>query len=294
MITGRKMTYLVDSHCHLASLSLEGKAGDSVEKIIKRANLAGVSHFLAIACTNAEFIKTKEIAKDYDNIYLACGLHPLNLEEDPDWKEESLVENVNSSNKVIAVGEVGLDYHYAEDSKDLQKQTFARQIQVAHTVKKPLVVHAREAHHDTVEILRGENARDVGGIIHSFTDSVQMARECLDLGFYISFNGISTFKASDNVREVVKYVPNDRIMVETDCPYLAPIPVRGIENEPAFVRYTLKFLADFKGMSEDALARITSENFQKLYNVTLADIKVPQVECSTYKIDGVVNLPFRE
>ena len=129
-------------------------------------------------------------------------------------------------------------------------------------------------------------------MIHCFTDSVQMARECLDLGFYISFTGISTFKASDNVREVIKYVPLDRMLVETDCPYLAPIPVRGIENEPAFVRYTLDFIAKFKNVSEDYLASVTSENFENLYNLKLKDITVSDVEVSDYKLDTILRKPF--
>ena len=140
--------------------------------------------------------------------------------------------------------------------------------------------------------MRSENARDCGGVIHCFTDTVDMARQCLDLGFYISFTGISTFKASDNVREVVKYVPLDRMMVETDCPYLAPIPVRGVENEPAFVRYTLKFLADFKGISEEQFAQITSKNFEDLYKIKLQECPQKDVEFSTYKLEKILGKPF--
>ncbi|MGN0916478.1 MAG: TatD family hydrolase [Succinivibrio sp.] len=287
------MTYLVDSHCHLSSLSLEGKAGSNIFEIIKRARLCGVSHFLNVSCTTKEFESNLKIAKDFDEMYLACGLHPLNIDDEIDFSVDSLKECLLSSEKVIALGEIGLDYHYASETRERQLPLFADQINLAHEVKKPLIIHAREAHKDTVSILKSENARDVGGVIHCFTDTVEMARECLDLGFYISFTGISTFKPSDNVREVIKYVPLDRMMVETDCPYLAPVPVRGIENEPAFVRYTLGFIADFLHVSEEDLARITSENFEKLYNVSLKDCLVPECECSLYKIEKIAEKPFR-
>lgn len=288
------MTYLVDSHCHLSSLSLEGKAGDKIEQIIARANHVGVTHFLNVSCTTKEFAKNCEIAKNYDNIYLALGIHPLNLEDDPDWKDDELIKNLESSPRVIAVGETGLDYHYAPETREIQILSFARQINIAHTVHKPLVFHAREAKKDTLDIMKAENARDVGGVIHCFTDTIEMARACLDMGFYISFTGISTFKGSDNVRDVIKYVPVDRMMVETDCPYLAPIPVRGVENEPAFVRYTLKFIADFKGISEDNFASITSANFENLYGLKLGEIKEPDVKFSTYKLEKIIDKPFEQ
>lgn len=288
------MTFLVDSHCHLASLKYEGKGAQNIHEAIKRASLCGVTHFLSIACTNEDFSANAQIASQFDNIYLSCGVHPLNLDEDPNWSEEELVKNLLSSDKVIALGETGLDFHYAPETRDMQIPSFARQIQIAHEVKKPLIIHAREAHKDTIDIMKAENARDAGGVIHCFTDTVQMARECLDLGFYISFTGITTFKPSDNVREVAKYVPLDRMMVETDCPYLAPVPVRGIENEPAYVRYTLKYLADFKGITEDELASITSENFEKLYKIKLKETSVPDIGCSDYKIEGIMNKPFEK
>ena len=286
------MTFLVDSHCHLTSLSLEGKAGNDIHKIITRANRVGVSHFLSIACTTKEFEANKKLADEYDNIYLACGIHPLNLEDEPNWSDEALKDILLSSNKVIALGETGLDFHYAPETKDIQIPSFARQIAIAKDVKKPLVIHAREAKNETLALLKSENARDVGGVIHCFTDTVDMARQCLDLGFYISFTGIATFKPSNNVREVVKYVPLDRMMVETDCPYLAPIPVRGVENEPAFVRYTLKYIADFKGTTEQRLADITSKNFENLYGLKLEQPQYRNEEISNYKIEKILDKDF--
>ncbi|MDY6322831.1 MAG: TatD family hydrolase [Succinivibrio sp.] len=286
------MTFLVDSHCHLQSLSYSGKAGTDPAQILGRARSVGVTHFLSISCTTKEFKKDLEIAAPYPDVYLAAGIHPLNLEDDPDWKDEELISCINSSPKVIGLGETGLDYHYAPETRKAQLESFSRQIGIALELKKPLIVHAREAHRDAVALLRSENARDCGGVIHCFTDSVEMARECLDLGFYISFTGIATFKASDNVRQAVRYVPDDRIMVETDCPYLAPVPVRGVENEPAFVRYTLDFLSAFRGVSQEYLAMKTSQNFEKLYGVKLEEPKEPIPECSSWKLEKIWHQPF--
>lgn len=280
------MTYLIDTHCHLGDLSLSGRAGDSVEKIISRAYKCGVTHFLCISCTTRDFAKMQQCTAAWDNIYLACGIHPLNLQEEPDWTEERLRECLEQP-RIIALGETGLDYHYAAESRMQQLDAFARQIALARELKKPLVVHAREAAADIVSMLRQENARDCGGVIHCFTDSREMARKCLDLGFYISFTGIATFKSSNNVREVVTYVPDDRIMVETDCPYLAPVPVRGVENEPAFVRYTLNFLAEFKGMSQRRLAELTSANFERLYGLELKPPAPCSPDCSDWKIEAL-------
>lgn len=277
------MTYLVDSHCHLADLNY---AERSVEQVLARAYSCKVTHFMSIACTLKDAQKNFALADKYSNIYLACGVHPLNLEDDPDWKEDDLAKILNH-NKVLALGETGLDYHYMPETAKLQKESFARQIELAVALKKPLVIHAREAHADTLQLMRSLNARDAGGVIHCFTDSVEMARECLDLGFYISFTGIATFKASNNVREVLKYVPLDRMMVETDCPYLAPVPVRGRENEPAFVRYTLNFISDFMGVTQSQLASITTQNFEDLYQVKLQDPQAIDVRPDLTKIEKI-------
>lgn len=286
------MTFLIDSHCHLTSLSLQGKGAKTLEQVLSRAQCCQVTHFLSVACTLEEFARQEQLLSSYPCVFHACGIHPLNLEEAGDWREEQL-ESCLAHERVLAVGECGLDYHYAPDSRALQLETFARQIDLAVSLKKPLMVHAREAATDTLQLLRSENARDCGGVIHCFTDSVEMARACLDLGFYISFTGIATFRGSDNVREVVRYVPLDRMMVETDCPYLAPIPVRGVENEPAFVRYVLQFIANFKGVSERALAEITSRNFSELYGVQLQTPPVISCQHTAYKIESIAGRPLQ-
>ncbi len=285
------MTYLVDSHCHIADLDFKTKAFSSLNEMMARARRCGVTHFLSIACTTAQFPKMRDLLKDWPNAYLACGVHPLNLHECPDWKDDDLKAAL-ADPRCVALGETGLDYFYEPGTRKAQMDSFARQIGIALEAKKPLCIHAREAHKDAVALLRSEGARDAGGVIHCFTDSVEMARECLDMGFLISFTGISTFKAADNVREALKYVPVDRMMVETDCPYLAPVPVRGVQNEPAFVRYTLDFIAKFKGVSEKALAEITTRNFEELYKVKLQDPPATDCECPTYKIEKIAGKPF--
>lgn len=285
------MTWLVDSHCHIADLDYTTKAFKNVDEVMARARRCGVTHFLSIACTIKQYPKMKEMLVAWPNVWFACGVHPLNLNECPDWKDDDLRAAL-SDPRCVALGETGLDYFYEPETRKAQMDSFARQIGIAVEMKKPLCIHAREAHKDAVALLRSEGARDAGGVIHCFTDSIEMARECLDMGFLISFTGISTFKAADNVRDALKYVPADRIMVETDCPYLAPVPVRGVQNEPAFVRYTLDFIAKFKGLSEKALCEMTSRNFEELYGVTLKEPPAIKCECSDWKIEKIAEKPF--
>ena len=296
------MTFLVDSHCHLASLTFEQTAKEkekgrphqgpnSVPEVLARARACGVTHMLSVACTIDDYQHMMKLIAPYDGIFNACGIHPLNLEEALNWQEDDLKACLTDS-MCVALGETGLDYFYASDSREAQLDSFARQIDLACEVKKPLIIHARSAHHDTVELMRAHNARDCGGVMHCFCDEVEMARECLDMGFFISFSGITTFRAADNVREVLQYVPLDRMLVETDCPYLAPVPVRGIENEPAFVRYTLEYVADFKKIPPKEMAEITSRNFAECFHVTLAEPSndnIPDKDISVYKLEPIFN-----
>ena len=281
------MTFLVDSHCHLASLSYAGKGPQNIADAVNRAHACGVSHFLCVACTPAEYKEMKDLTAPFTEVYKACGVHPLNLEEAKNWSEDELKDCLKDKG-IVGVGETGLDYHYALETRKEQLDSFARQIAIANEVKLPLIIHAREAHADTVSLMKSENARDIGGVMHCFCDEISMARECLDLGFYISFSGIATFKAGENVREVLRYVPLDRMLVETDCPYLAPVPVRGVENEPAFVRYTLECAAEIKGIKARDLASITSKNFEDLFNVKLSEPVTKQAEISSYKIEKIM------
>lgn len=287
------MPFLVDSHCHLASLNFDGerKGAKSLPEIMARARAAGVTHMLSVACTIEDYGVMMKRIEPFDGIFNSCGIHPLNLEEAGEWKEDDLKQCLTHE-KSIALGETGLDYFYAEETRDKQLDSFARQIDLAVELKKPLIIHARSAYKDTVTLMREHNARDCGGVMHCFCDEVEMARDCLDLGFFISFSGIATFKAADNVREALKYVPLDRLLVETDCPYLAPVPVRGVDNEPAFVRYTLEYIADFKGVTPKELAEITSKNFEDCFKVKLNEVSnagIPEKDVSTYKMEKIFN-----
>lgn len=278
------MTYLVDSHCHLNSLSFQGRGPASVQEAVARARSAGVTHMLCVACTPGEYASMCEAVAPFAGIYTACGVHPLNLAEAAGWTEEELISCLQHEG-CIALGETGLDYHYAADTRTEQISSFARQIDLAVELRKPLIIHARQAKQDTLALMRAENARDCGGVMHCFCDEVDMARQCLDMGFYISFSGIVTFRAGENVREAARYVPLDRLLVETDCPYLAPVPVRGVENEPAFVRYTLEFLASLKGVSARTLAEITSRNFEELFNLQLQPVPAEECSFSNWKLE---------
>lgn len=291
-----RMTFLVDSHCHLASLSFKGKekGPQSLGEVMARARACGVTHMLSVACTAEDYVSMMQLIEPYDGIFNACGIHPLNLDEAEDRSAETLKKCL-SHEKCVALGETGLDYFYAADSREEQIKSFAMQIDLASEVKKPLIIHARAAHKDTVELMRAHNARDCGGVMHCFCDEVEMAKECLDMGFFISFSGIATFRAADNVREVVRYVPLDRMMIETDCPYLAPVPVRGTDNEPAFVRYTLEYIADLKGVSPLSLAESTSCCFEECFKVKLnapAGTNIPEKDVSAYKLEKIFNKPI--
>ena len=170
--------------------------------------------------------------------------------------------------KVIAVGETGLDYHYAPATKDAQVASFVQHMQIADQVKKPLIVHSREARQDTINLLQAHANLEVGGIIHCFTEDQAMADKCLDLGFYISISGIATFRNAEALRQIIKRLPLDRILIETDAPYLAPVPYRGRQNEPLYVSYVAQLVADLKGISLARAAEITSDNFHRLFNLS--------------------------
>lgn len=171
--------------------------------------------------------------------------------------------------KVVAIGETGLDYHYTPETKALQQSLFVQQIEIANKLNKPLIIHSRSARQDTMDMLEQNNAEKCGGVLHCFTEDWAMAKRALDIGFYISISGIITFRNAEELREVVRKVPLDRLLVETDSPYLAPIPYRGKPNQPAYVRETCEYVATLKGVSTEELARITTENVQHLFNIKL-------------------------
>ncbi|WP_448548696.1 TatD family hydrolase [Thalassotalea fusca] len=252
----------IDSHCHLDRLDLEEFNGD-IAQVVKNAEQAKVSHMLCVSVTLKEFPSMVEKTHEFENVSLSCGAHPLNQEDAID--SEHLYELAQHP-RVIAIGETGLDYFYAPETKALQLDSFKKHVSVARRLNKPLIIHTRDAQQDTLDILRNEQADEVGGILHCFTESWEMAEQAIAMGFYISFSGIVTFKNASALREVAKKVPSDRFLIETDAPYLAPVPHRGKQNQPAYVADVAKFLASVRGTSVEVIAQQSTDNFNRLFN----------------------------
>lgn len=253
---------LVDSHCHLDQLDLTPYEG-SLNKAIKEAESKGVIHFLCVCITLDDFPKMMELIRNYEQVSASVGLHP-----NEKTKLEPTVDQLTSlsnDNKIIAIGETGLDYYRSTGDTDWQRKRFRVHIQAAKSIKKPLIVHTRQAKTDTIAILREEASGGVGGVMHCFTEDWEMARQALDLGFYISFSGIVTFQNAKEIQETAKKVPLDRILIETDSPYLAPVPHRGKANEPAYVRYVAEYIAQLRGIPVEELGQKTTDNFFKLF-----------------------------
>lgn len=254
---------LVDSHCHLDRLrGLESEA--DVAAAIDAAKARGVDDILCISIDRDNVGRVVEIADTYPNVYASVGIHPLDVDEQLTCVEE-LCAWVDKSSKVIAIGETGLDYYYSKDQIERQQQSFVTHIQAAARTGRPLVVHTREAKADTLRLLREHSDPAVAGVMHCFTEDWEMAEAALDLGFYISISGIVTFKNADQVRDVASKVPIERLLVETDSPYLAPIPYRGKPNVPAYVREVAEFVAALRGMPVDEFAAQTTANFRRLF-----------------------------
>lgn len=256
--------FIVDSHCHLDALDYE-KRHKNADDVVEKARLRGVRHLLNIGVTLSRFEKQREMLAHLDNVSLACGVHPLDLDDEP-YEHARLLE-LAAHPKVVAIGEIGLDYYYSAENKARQQAVFARQIQAASQLNKPVIIHTRDAGEDTIALLRENQAQKCGGVIHCFTETMAFARKALDLGFYISCSGIVTFKNAQDIRDVIREVPLDRLLVETDSPYLAPVPYRGKENQPAYTREVCEYVATLKGVSAQDFARITTENFERLFKI---------------------------
>lgn len=258
--------FIIDSHCHLDALDYE-ILHQNIDEVIEKAKARDVRHLLTIGVTLSRFEKQRDALAHRNDVSLACGVHPLDLEDEP-FDYARLLELARHP-KVIAVGEIGLDYYYSADNKTMQQDIFARQIQAANQLNKPVIIHSRAAREDTIRILRDNQAEKCGGVLHCFTESLEMAKQGLDLGLYISFSGIITFKNAEEIRDVARQVPLDRILVETDSPYLAPVPYRGKQNQPAYVREVCEYVAALKGVSAEEFARISTENFERLFNISV-------------------------
>lgn len=255
---------LVDSHCHLDQLDLTVYNG-SLDAALAHAKELDVAYFLCVCIDMNNIQATLDIARKHSNISASVGVHPSEQNShDPDLNE--LIQ-LASEPKVVALGETGLDYYWVKGDVSWQQERFRRHIRAARAVKKPLIVHTRDAGDDTIRILKEENAQEVGGVLHCFTDTLDIALQALDLGFYISFSGIITFKNSVELQEVVKQIPLERILVETDSPYLAPTPYRGKPNQPAYVRYVAEKVAELRQITLDAVALQTTANFSQLFNI---------------------------
>jgi TatD DNase family protein len=252
---------IIDSHCHLDRVDLT-KFGGSVESMLAHANELSVQEFLCVCIDLEHFDDVLSLAKKYQQIYASVGVHPTE-QEGKDPSVEELLTLANDDN-IIAIGETGLDYfHIEKNSADWQRERFRRHIAVSNQSAKPLIIHTRAAKTDTIKIMAEEKAN--AGVIHCFSEDWEMAKSALDLGFYISFSGIITFKNADALREVAKKVPLDRILIETDSPYLTPVPNRGKPNSPAYVYYVAEKLAEIRGVSIDEIARATTQNFHNLF-----------------------------
>ena len=253
----------IDSHCHLDRLDLS-LYNNNLANVVQAASDAQVNKLLCVSVTLKDFPAMVEKTKTFDNVLLSCGMHPLNQDDEVNI---DLLRTLADAPKVIAVGETGLDYHYAPETKTLQLDSFKKHISVAKALNKPLIIHTRDAQEDTLKLLREEGADNVGGILHCFTESWEMAEQALDLGFYISFSGIVTFKNASALREVAKLVPDDKFLIETDAPYLAPVPHRGKENQPAYVVEVAKHLASIRGQSVETIAKLSTDNFNRLFKL---------------------------
>jgi len=257
-----KSMQLVDSHCHLDHLDAE--ATGSTADAIQAAEDQNVGWILnvCIDLSNREAVFSN--AQTYSNVFASVGVHPN--EKESEMPEFDQLVAWAQEPKVVAVGETGLDYHYhPQDTADWQRDRFAFQCQAAKAAQRPLIVHTRDAKDDTIEILRTEGGREAGGVLHCFTEDWEMAKKGLDLGFYVSFSGIVTFRTAETLREVARKVPADRILVETDAPWLAPVPHRGKPNRPAWVARVAECVAELKGVEVEVVHRQTSENFARLF-----------------------------
>jgi TatD DNase family protein len=255
----------VDSHCHLNFPQLRSELPAIREAMAQ----AKVDRALCICTTIEEFDDVYALARDYDNFWATVGVHPDN----EGINEPSLEELIKlaSQDRVVAIGETGLDYYRLGDRSvadmEWQRTRFRTHIQAARVTGLPMVIHTRNSSADTLAILREEQGAEAGGVFHCFTESMEVAKAALDLGFYISFSGILTFKTAQDLRDVARYVPLDRCLIETDSPYLAPVPYRGKTNNPSFVAYVAKQLAEVKACSIDMIAEQTSRNFEALFRV---------------------------
>lgn len=256
----------IDSHCHLDFPEFKAR----LPEVLANMRAANVSHALCVSVDLPDFPNVLKLAQDHVHLYASVGVHP-DYEDTPEPTIDFLVDTAKKHSKIVAIGETGLDYYRMGDrsyeSMEWQRERFRTHIRAALIAKKPLIIHTRSASEDTIKILKEEGAEQVGGVMHCFTESLHVARQAMEMGFYISFSGIVTFKSAKDLQETCKQVPLDRMLIETDSPYLAPIPYRGKMNEPAWVSKVGEFIANLKGVSLDQLAYSTTNNFYQCFHI---------------------------
>lgn len=254
---------LFDTHAHLNAIQYE----EDIVEVITRAVSESVTHIVVVGFDKDTIKRAIELTDQYDMLYAAVGWHPVDAidmtEDDLKW-----IKELTSHPKVVAIGEMGLDYYWDKSPKEIQKEVFRKQIQLAKEVQLPIIIHNRDATEDVVKILQEEGASEVGGIMHCFTGSLEVAKQCMDMNFYISFGGPVTFKNAKKPKEVATEIPMERLLIETDCPYLTPHPFRGKRNEPSYVKYVAEQIAELKGLSVEEVAKITSDNAKELFGIT--------------------------
>lgn len=258
---------LVDSHCHL---DFDAFQEDGVQAVVSRARDAGVQQMLTICVRVSQFDRILKAAQQSPYLDCTIGTHPHSAEEPAEQKfsKEDIIKLAQNPT-VVGIGETGLDYFYENAPRDAQRENFKKHIEVALELDLPIIIHSREADDEMIEMLRTHGKGKLRGVMHCFSSGPELAKAALDLGFYISISGIITFKKAEDLRDIVRtIVPLDRLLVETDAPYLAPVPLRGQTNEPSFVVHTAKVLAELKNVSEDELAKATTENFFKLFRTS--------------------------
>ena len=236
------------------------------EELIEAVRASGVDHVVDVGASLESTAKALELAHKYDFIYAAVGVHPSEVEElDEDNLE--LLREWSTDSKCVAIGEIGLDYHWPDPSPDLQKKWFRRQLKLARDERLPVIIHSRDAAADTLEVLKSEHAEEIGGVVHCFSYSKEVAKTCVDMGFYIGVGGVVTFKNGKKLKEVVEQTPIEKILLETDCPYLSPEPYRGKRNSSLNLPYVIEAIAAIKGMEKDEVIRETSKNAKRMYDL---------------------------
>ncbi|MGB2359465.1 MAG: TatD family hydrolase [Porticoccaceae bacterium] len=257
---------LVDSHCHLDHLDLTDREA-GLDGVLADARARGITQFLSVAVDLKSSRSLLELTQQQDNVYSSVGVHPLQKIDQPVPEVEQLVV-LASGPKVVAIGETGLDNFYSADTHQWQRESFINHLLASQQTGKPIIIHTRDARDETIQLLR-QYPLQGGGVMHCFTETWEMAEAALELGFYISFSGIITFNSAADLREVVRLVPLERLLVETDSPWLAPVPHRGKQNEPQYVREVAETVAELKGVSLEQLAEITTQNFHRLFKIPI-------------------------